>query len=982
MAAPQRPPSRSCPTADRSIPVEAAGHVATPVSPVEPPEGSVGAKVSDAVAGLIRRPLLHVSPSLLHALQSPAEAVDFIRADSRLLAGLRYAQSGLLDQLVMTPEARAAGLAAAKYILRAAGRPTPYGLFAGVCPAQWSDGHWSLPDLDAVARDPRVDRPRPNSSDPQLSFQLNPTATAIGDWLIYYAPGAATGLACPSTLRSVALDTLTRQIVAHRTIDSAALDELSQVAAVSQEACLAAIRTLREYGVLLPHYPPLVCKEFSDLERCSLAQAAMDPAPSPKIGSQASPRAPETKPIEVAHSRTPADIPRSLRSELALAASVLDRVMLRADPLTSFRQRFLQRFDTNLIPLPLVCSREYGLGNDGGLLPGSGLTSPTIEPHPIVGSLVGEDDVDLAGYLPKLPPEGAGGFDHVVCRLVSTNSHLSTTMLGAGTEMVASLARAGVVLPQVAEFVHKRSAIVEQQAHPAVMAEIVFLTNANDGNAARRCSTYTHEIPILGHGSAPLDKQLPPSSLLLGVRDGRFTLRCRATGREVSPRLSTAQNPHHPSVPFLIRLLALLQHETGARGIRWSWGQWRFTPSLPRVRVGPVTVSPRSWRPLVSPMAQRYQLDDNDLLRWIEHHRIPRFVLLEDPLQESMVLDLRSRMCRSLVLAAKRSEQSAADPIRLCEIDGLHDHERMTFEISEAILEVARPPVRVARSIEPAVSRALGGTKRHFPGGAWAYVRIYCGPMTADDLIREILPQVRQRCVDPGSDGRPASLFFVRYSESGTHLRIRINAGMKARNVALGTLLSVPRLPSFDGRIDRVELATYVPEHEIYGTGRQLDSWHHWSTIDSEFCENVLGRLMSSDWHARLPWAMLWTAEYARVLGVANFGLHPRRSNIPSGTRNRIDEELRRARDLFAEVFTRDSPAYRDMRAICRRANQAATELRERHSDRLPTLVERGVHLHFNRIMPEVPQGAELGFIWGVRRLLGWVVHTQAEHIS
>lgn len=943
------------------------------------------AAASVAGAGLVRRPVLGVTPRFLRALESPAGALEFLRSDPRLIAGLRYAQSGLLEVLDAAPEdaqLQAASLTAAKYLLRAAGRPTPYGYFAGTCPARWSEEGWLLPELNALAREARVDHRVLEDTGKQPSFYLNPTATTVGEWLVYYAPGSESGLACPSTLQTVALDPVLRRIIEHGEVDPSDLDELTSAAQVSHGACLASLRRLHQQGVLLPRYAALVADEFGDVERHRLGEvlATAPPDRSP-VGEGRPPVS--RRPIETTYTETPAQIPGDLRSQLALAASFLDRLMLRSDPLATFRERFLARFDTNMVPLPLVCSREFGLGSDGGLLPGTGLgPSPTIEPHPAVGSLIGEQEVDLRTLGSLLPGEGEGGFDHVMCRLISSSTLLSTTMLGAGTEMVASLARAGVTLPSVAQLVRQKCTLVEQQSQPALVAEVVFLTDADDGNAARRVSTYTYQIPVLGHASVPASRQLPPSSLLLGVRDGRFLLRCNRTGRQVHPRLSTSQNPHHPRVPFLIRLLSLLQWETGGRGVSWSWGQWNLAPRLPRVRVGPIVLSPRTWRPLVAPLTERFGLSDGDLLRWLERHQLPRFALLEAPSQEAMVLDLRSPLCRSMVLAAKRAEGPSTLPVRLSEIDGLEGLEQPAFEVSEAVLEIPRSPARKARSPAKIASPTPCRMARHFPGGEWVYVRIYCGPTTADELIREVLPQLRQRCLGQEPEGSPPALFFVRYSEGGTHLRVRLSAPTKVRGAMLGALLQIPQLPVFGGRIDRIELGTYIPEQDVYGSGEKLEAWHQWCSIDSEFCERVFRRLMSSDWHARLPWAMLWTAHYAWTLGAAHWDLHPRRSGIPTGTQRRIDEELGRARDLLAELFIRRAPAYQQMQRMFRRANESTTVLRSRSSDRLPTLIERGLHLHFNRMMPEVPQGAELGFIWGVRRLLGWMVHTQGHHLT
>jgi hypothetical protein len=101
------------------------------------------------------------------------------------------------------------------------------------------------------------------------------------------------------------------------------------------------------------------------------------------------------------------------------------------------------------------------------------------------------------------------------------------------------------------------------------------------------------------------------------------------------------------------------------------------------------------------------------------------------------------------------------------------------------------------------------------PGSEWLDLKLYAGPASLDQLLREHLGPL---LAGSGGEGMGDRWFFVRYWEPSPHLRLRLH-GDPAR--LLGCLL--PRLtqllaqPLAVGLLWKIQLDTYEQEVERYG---------------------------------------------------------------------------------------------------------------------------------------------------------------------
>jgi thiopeptide-type bacteriocin biosynthesis protein len=113
-------------------------------------------------------------------------------------------------------------------------------------------------------------------------------------------------------------------------------------------------------------------------------------------------------------------------------------------------------------------------------------------------------------------------------------------------------------------------------------------------------------------------------------------------------------------------------------------------------------------------------------------------------------------------------------------------------------------------------SRPSRTTARSFPPGSeWLYARLYTGPATADQVLRDVVNPVVATVLGTGAADR---WFFVRYGDPDWHLRLRFHGQPARLQGEVLPALQIAAAPLLeDGRLWRVQLDTYECEVERYG---------------------------------------------------------------------------------------------------------------------------------------------------------------------
>jgi thiopeptide-type bacteriocin biosynthesis protein len=452
---------------------------------------------------------------------------------------------------------------------------------------------------------------------------------------------------------------------------------------------------------------------------------------------------------------------------------------------------------------------------------------------------------------------------------------------------------------QVAEHVR-----AEEVLQPdAVFAEIVHLPEGRMGNILARPILRTCEIPYLGRAGVPPDRQIPVTDLLVSVAGAQIVLRSARLGRRVLPRLTSAHA--FGASQGIYRFLCALQAQGMAGDLGWDWGPLRDAPFLPRVVSGKVVLSRASWRVSqeeVKPLGQaRGAMRFRAVQGWRAARRLARWIAVVDGDNE-LPIDLDNILAVDTLVELIKGRDQATLVELFPGPDQLVAHGPEGRFVHELVVPFvprgtgATPPGRAAKAVVPGESPphpyATGRLRRSFPPGSeWLYAKLYAGPATLDQLLRDVIRPVIEASSPAGAVDR---WFFVRYGDPDWHLRVRFHGDP--------TRLSTEVLPALqaasasllrDGSLWRIQLDTYEREVERYGGAAGIALAERLFQADSE-AVLALAELFAEDARGNTRWRLALVG-MDLLLGDLSLDLNARLA------------VLRRTRDTFAAEFHADS---------------------------------------------------------------------------
>ena len=270
---------------------------------------------------------------------------------------------------------------------------------------------------------------------------------------------------------------------------------------------------------------------------------------------------------------------------------------------------------------------------------------------------------------------------------------------------------------------------------------------------------------------------------------------------------------------------------------------------------------------------------------------------------------------------------------------------RRASAASPAIVDAPKAPVRVVARTFP-------------PGSEWLYAKLYTGTATADRVLSEELAPLASEAVASGAARR---WFFIRYAESGWHLRVRFHGDPRMlRERVQPALDDMARRLVDAGIVWKVQLDTYEREVERYGGPEAIELAEEIFHRDSEAVLALL-ESCSGDAGSDLRWQLM-VAGIDRLYADFGFDLQARlrlaeRSRDAYGRQFQYD----RLREPLANRFRRDrAPLLRLLEggvpipALDRRSAAIVPIVRELASRRLQSplaaIVPSIVHMFVNRL--------------------------------
>lgn len=772
-------------------------------------------------SALLREAVTLASPSL-------GAAVD------KVLAGRELSESATLRL----------HRALTRYELRMAGRPTPFGLLAGVAVGGFADR------ADAVLGGAHRRHVRPDrawvaewldevEADTQFLFHLHVVANNMcarhGDR--FTVPNGRRLSSVRATVVVVhVLNNATRPVQVAELVDSVVTEfpgvtRSGVVALVAQLLRLRFLQsTLRQLEDPLAYVATAFAEESAHGKQAAVIKELIDVYQRTPIGAgiaelaalRRAAGADAVIQIDLALDAR-VRLPRSVAHEVERAADALWRLSARDNArsrnLDAFHRRFLERYGMGeLVPVLDLLDPDVGIGLPAGYERAWSVGDRDESRQPVLNRLLvramadGVREVVLDDDLiSELSPPGGSPPDtvelFVTVRAVSAEAldrgdfELVVSPVTGTQQAGASLGRFGH-LPAVGELLRALVSVQGDDRMPVQLAHST--TRPKDANVTQVPRVLSHVLAV----GLPVDACQPGNLRLtdIAVAADAHGLRLYSVslGREIVPRVLHVLDISS-AAPDMVRFL----WDVSLMGVRtlkpWDWAALSDAPFLPAIRYGRTVLSPARWLATSDDLGT-----DEALAAWQSRWRVPERVRLTN-LDQQLCLHLDMADHRALLRdEVRRSGTAALYEDRAPELaegwlrgpEGTHEAELVVPLIAVS------PPARPTRHPAPLRTRSMART----PGGEWVSAHIQCSPHRQREvLVGHLRPWLETLSSEVDR------WFFVRYQteDQSPHIRLRLHGQVLPQLRDQVAKLSAARL------VGDFSLHTYHPEVERYG-GEQL----------------------------------------------------------------------------------------------------------------------------------------------------------------
>lgn len=841
-----------------------------------------------------KRTYLHAGPALLRAATAPRAAApawwpdptDSAQCQAWLTEvwsrpanseRIRYASPTLAQQVdgiitgqvVEKKRISRATMAAARYLLRATGRPTPFGLFAGVATAtvgprpilHWGEGHRAVARADTVWLASIIERLEDTQT---LLLRLDVVVnnlTARRGARLHVPHGGPNG----ATVRYTSVVRLVEEHAASpiRVEDllgklMAAFPQASRARAarmvtdlVRQGFLITCLRAAMTVPDPLAHLldrleQPGVARDASVVSLLEELRAVHD-----AIGSHNTAALPEQAALRETLDRRMRGISGAGRSPLAvdvlldvglqLPATVVREMEYAAHALLRLTRRpaghgvwqdyavaFWERYGTNtLVPVADLIDPGAGLGfpaeYPGSIMPKSATRTSDRDRRLLAlawnAAVARQPEIVLTDDLIDDVAETRVGQHeppHIeMCARIHA-ADLDGLERGDFTLTVTPARSAGTLTSRFTavagaaalEDVYRR---VPTAIEGAVAAQLSFPPMYPHTENVCRIPTFLNHIVSLGEHRPASESHavIPLDDLAVTWLHNQLHLVSISRGAIVEPQVFHAMALEKQPPP-LARFLAHLPRAFSSAWTGFDWGpDADALPYLPRLRYGRTVLCPARWRLTSTDLTAA----GGGLQQWQRRWQCPNLVELRDD-DRTLRLDLEQALHVGILQShLDRHGMAVLTETELDDADGWiggHAHEVAIPLTSVSPLRSAPLPLT-----QPTVRNHSLGAMPGSPGADWFSSRIYTHPERIDEILADRLPQLL------GDIGEP-DWWFVRYrsphESDHIRLRLRLDAPDQYGAVAARVACWVEDLRR-EHLASRLVLDTYSPEYGRYGVG-------------------------------------------------------------------------------------------------------------------------------------------------------------------
>lgn len=829
-------------------------------------------------------------PDLSNAEDCRAWLADVWPVASEAVGLASFALAARIDQILSGHPATDQQLASVtatviRYLLRSGGRPTPFGLFAGVAPvsfgaeamARLGTTHRSVARADVAWLSEVINTIESGPLLPKLTVVFNTLASErAGKLIVPRAQGRAEiVLTAPvRVVRDAAREPMLfcelAEVLGKEFPDVAGERVTAMLAElVEQRFLLTSLRAPMTDTDPLSHLVSALQAAGAQMETASTLALLVDihadiarlneHGPTTKQTglrmalisrmNRLHPQARSALSVDL-HLDAEVQLPQQVASDMATAAEIL--VRLGPEPTgpavwADYHRRFVERFGTGtVVPLTDVLNGASGLGYPAGyprsVLPKLPETVTERDRRLLAAAwdaLAAGKPLELTDTLINHITSGATFDGRFIAPHVEIAARIRATSLEAvqagDYQLVITPARAaGTLSARFADLTTDPAMLSTYSSVPtthvgAVPVQLCCPPRFVRGENVARLPVFLPEVLALGE-----PPQLPEGVRILRPHDLSLTATLRGLllvdgdGRIIDPQVFHALALER-QMPPLARFLAHVPRAYAAAIVSFDFGPAaRELPHLPEVRRSRIVLAPERWHLTSADLVG--ENCESELAIWRKRTSAPELVELADgDMTLRLDLDLSAHV---EILRQHLADKGFAILYRAAEPDAYnwigHAH--------EVVAPVFRAgPGAPSGMVGPGPRRtSTSGHRPVDPAAPWISARIHTHPDAMDDIIAAHLPSLIAAV-----DGAPVWMVRYRNAEETDHLRIRVAAGGSASGDRIAALGVWAAALAETGVAGRIVIDTYFPEVGRYGDGVAMDA------AEAVFCADTRSAISS-----------------------------------------------------------------------------------------------------------------------------------------
>lgn len=502
--------------------------------------------------------------------------------------------------------------------------------------------------------------------------------------------------------------------------------------------------------------------------------------------------------------------------------------------LEKFKSAFYRRYEDAEIPLNLVLDNEIGIGyiqENSEKSDFSSLIDDIKWDKPNTSYVDLAYDLQIHSFWAKLLFEAVknrqtvidlsavdlpnfGGKEARVARtfsvLVSKASNqifLDTVSGNSSLNLIVKFANADQSLKKTIDEI----VLLERDLEDCIDAELLHVPENREANILLRKIDRQYEIAFLTKNSNE-KKIISIDDLFLKIVDDTLILKSKSLNKRVKIYNTSAHNFQNNSLP-VYQFLCELQYQN-IDIIDLNLGSAVTTNYLfiPRIVYGnKVIMAAARWQLYYADFekfSNRNTLDITEAMKsYLRNIEVVRFVYIMDG-DNKLLIDTENSLLLMFIIDRLKKDH------KMVLVECLYDLSS-DFKDNEIIIPFVNNQYLDAFSVGN--TTPSNRIKRTFiPGDDWLYYKIYTGVKTADRILIEVLWPL---CLELTEAKLIKKWFFIRYTDTDFHLRVRFELNEQLENSIEKTMFTVNRFIKNwinDKLIWKLEMATYDRELERY----------------------------------------------------------------------------------------------------------------------------------------------------------------------